>query len=172
MSKPKYLVNTKLGTVEATPTDGTHIYVSFASQYDKGEVLTVRNVPIRGSAHFYKYSDGTWQIGPEYSPYTRGDEPKRFATTYERRSSLHLTRTDAFYAEPSEHARKIIAEVLTSAILIWVNSKEGKAAIPEAAHLQKLEEIEKLEADIIVKQKELEALYVLLHRLKEPEDNE
>lgn len=142
-NRNSYLIQTSLGKVEATPTEAKHIYVSFGSPYDSGEALIVRGVGIRGSAHFFLWDDGRWEIGNQYN--NKGQP----SVHWERSSSLHLTRVDSFRDGPSNKAHTVIADVLYAALGKWADSTEGKQALQVASLLdieQRLLEAEKDEA--------------------------
>lgn len=57
MSRPTAQVVTPIGTVSATPTDGSHIYV-------EGSV-TVRGKTQRMTMHLHRWSDGQFHLGQE-----------------------------------------------------------------------------------------------------------
>ena len=68
MFDQKAIIETKFGPRELTATSATHVYVG-PPGYVNGSAPLMKGVGLRGtewhvSAHLYKWSDGTWHIGP------------------------------------------------------------------------------------------------------------
>ncbi len=105
---------TKLGPIFITPTEATHLHVSSRNGNDRNEggLLTLRGCEYYVSAHYYRYKDGSFQIGPEFTE-AQDSNGKRMRETnaYERRQSLYISNHAA-----SESARNKLAEVLTTAV--------------------------------------------------------
>jgi hypothetical protein len=153
-------VETKLGNVWVIPTHGNHIFVSFGKNLNVDEEgpengkrhgpLILRGVIYAGSAHFYLWKDGSWNIGEEGK------------TSYERRCSLYLSKYGRSYKEsdPSESARDTIAGVLIEAVQEWTVNNSSEIESAENRHTQEeifwyeekiallREEIAKLEREI------------------------
>src|SRR6266436_4016892 len=128
MAKSKYLsvslpatVPTKLGPIFITPTEANHLHVSSRNGNDRNEggLLTLRGCEYYVSAHYYRYKDGSFNLGPEEK------------NSYERRQSLYISNHAA-----SESARNKLAEVLTTAVNEWVSANPQVIAVANIEHLQ------------------------------------
>jgi hypothetical protein len=147
MELPFYKVMTKMGEISIKPTDGEHIYIDFGGQYSHSPSMIVRGKPYNGSVHFYKWNDGTWNIGPEF------DSDGKPTTEYSRRSQLYLTRNDWMEmggrpGDVSEPARKTIKLALELAVREWLQTELGQEAVYVAAESKRISDIAKLEDEI------------------------
>lgn len=98
-----YPLYTKIGVLNATPTDLNHISVMSPS----GEFATVNKVTYSVNAHLYRWNDGKFHIGQQDKD------------TYQHRHSLYMTRHDftKFTLQPAtEPARNKAAQVIEEAI--------------------------------------------------------
>ena len=119
-------VPTKLGPIFITPTEATHLHVSSRNGNDRteGGLLTLRRCEYYVSAHYYRYKDGSFNLGPEEK------------NTYERRQSLYISNHAA-----SESARNKLAEVLTTAVNEWTAANPETIAAANIEHLHNKVEI-------------------------------
>jgi hypothetical protein len=169
----KNRVNTKFGPVEVKPTDGKHVYVQFGGHYTDAPSMSVRGVEYNGSVHFYLYENGEFHIGDEFYTPSHPNGEKRLANAYDKRSALHLYRTDwvqrGSYAksEPSEAARKTIAEALEAAVGEWLKSDAGKEALGVAEAEDHQKKIEKAAEELAEAEKVVACAKEKLERLLE-----
>ncbi len=157
MAKSKYLsvslpatVPTKLGPIFITPTEANHLHVSSRNGNDRNEggLLTLRGCEYYVSAHYYRYKDGSFNLGPEEK------------NSYERRQSLYISNHAA-----SESARNKLAEVLTTAVNEWVSANPQVIAVANIEHLQN--KVETARGDIANAKKVLSQAEANLEAAKE-----
>jgi len=94
--------------------------------------LTLRGCEYYLSAHFYRYKDGSFQLGPEFTE-TQDSNGKRMRETnaYERRQSLYISNHAA-----SESARTKLADVMTNAVNKWASANPQVIAAANIEHLR------------------------------------
>src|SRR5258707_8704617 len=138
-------VPTKLGPIFITPTEATHLHVSSRNGNDRteGGLLTLRGCEYYVSAHFYRYKDGSFQLGPEFTE-TQDSNGKRMRETnaYERRQSLYISNHAA-----SESARTKLAEALTTAVNEWTAANPQVIAAANLEHLRNKAETAQVEVE-------------------------
>jgi hypothetical protein len=150
-------VETELGTVWITPTDGEHIYVSLTpDRHDEREQanFTVRGVPLRGSAHFYLHNDAQWKIG-------RVDE-NEWQRLYH---GMSLERRDKWDVKATDNARRKVAEVLTAVVRHW--TKGNMDALYWAREADRREKIARRQEKIAELRKEIAGLELEIVKLEE-----
>ncbi len=129
-------VSTKLGPIFITPTEANHLHVSSRNGYDReGGLLTLRGCEYYVSAHYYRYKDSSFQLGPEFK---ENGEP---TNSYDRRQSLYISNHAA-----SESARNKIAEAVTNAVNEWAAANPHVIAAANIEHLRN--KIESAQADV------------------------
>src|SRR6266478_2807575 len=156
-------VPTKLGPIFITPTEATHLHVSSRNGKDRNEggLLTLRGCEYYVSAHFYRYKDGSFQLGPEFTEAQDSNGKHEQPTnTYERRQSLYISNHAA-----SESARNKLAEVLTTAVNEWVSANPQVIAVANIEHLQN--KVETARGDIANAKKVLSQAEANLEAAKE-----
>lgn len=127
-----YQVLTKLGPIYLAPTQGNHVNVNLnASSYTRlvdgscpnVTYLQLRGVSYQGNIHLYRWSDGSWNYGMEFSTYEhRKGEP---ANTYERGQSIYIRRHDDPWRKddtPSALALAIIIPEVVVMAVAWIKA--------------------------------------------------
>ncbi len=140
------VVGTKYGDVLVRATQKDHIFVDFGY----ASPLYRRSITYRGNAHFYLWSDGTWNLGEE-------DKPG------ERHYSLWVDRVGNGFAGPSFSARNDIERELVPAVRKWAAEHPELIAEADKEHREeernrRLDKIEELNAKIRSLQAEIAAL--------------
>jgi hypothetical protein len=102
---------------------------------NEGGLLTLRGCEYYVSAHYYRYKDGSFQLGPEFK---ENGEP---TNSYDRRQSLYVSNHAA-----SESARTKLAEAITNAVNGWATANPQVIAAANIEHLQN--KIESAQADV------------------------
>jgi hypothetical protein len=129
-------ISTKFGNVYLKPTSDSHIYVDanhncgsshIEEGIDRHGPLTVNNVEMGVTAHFYKWSDGKWRIGKE-----RAD----WSSTCHALHASKLIYKNYNSMDASESARKKLTDELTTVVGNWV------AQNPQALHAASVEYLE------------------------------
>jgi hypothetical protein len=155
MNYERYEVTTKFGMIKIKPTQGDHIFVDLNG-------LTMRGIGYKGNMHVYRWSAGTWQIGPESK------------NSYERRQHFYLTRdwaTNNFNASPpSESARKAIEAEVLPLIQKWIAANAD--ALTHADRERRADEVRKRMEQIRELNKEIEKLGLEIIAFQAPDKNE
>ncbi len=152
MAAKKYLsvslpatVPTKLGPIFITPTEANHLHVS--SRNGNNLARTENYLSLRGceyyvSAHYYRYKDGSFQLGPEFTE-AQDSNGKRMRETnaYDRRQSLYISNHAA-----SESARDKLADVITNAVNEWTAANPQIITAANIEHLKN--KIETAQGDV------------------------
>lgn len=133
-------VETPIGTVALSITDGHHIYVDFNSD---GRFVTIRGAQYTGSLHL-NYADGKgWG--------THSREGK------DQRASMFMSKRGSGGHSASASAQAKACEVLTEAVRSWVATKDDLLTAAEEADINNdLLKIEEERVDIRHKLKELD----------------
>lgn len=150
-----YEVGTKYGTVQITPTEATHLYVTndLDSQPSRASII-VNNIALADvSAHLYLWKDGKWHIGPEEKQ------------EWER--NKHMWAKRDLKTEASTSQKQKLAEEFELVVNMWASMNQ--LAINKA-QIKRLEmDKEQLRADIAgiednlrEKREELNSLYLKL----------
>ena len=118
-----FKVQTLLGPIYLTPTEANHIYVDL---WRENTYLAVRGVEIGGSIHMYRWADGSWKHGPEFSERNGNREP---SNAYEQRQAVYLKRRDWLSRgnkddTPSDSAWKLIVATVTTEVNEWAKANE------------------------------------------------
>ena len=112
------IINTAYGSVAFTPTDANHIYIEIAPTSADLDAegrkyslpFTVRGVSYYGSIHVYRWSDGTFGIGPNSGSYSEARQ-----SIYLRRSNPSNPSND----RASESAERAILQALLPLVNTW-----------------------------------------------------
>ena len=170
--KPMKL-ETKIGNVWINPTEANHVYIEFGHHLnvenegpepmDRRGPVCVRGIAYAGSIHVYQWSDGSWNIGPEYKEDKYATDGKRLSSPSDRYHSLYLTRRDKFLENASDAARKTVGEVVLTAFKDWAKSHAEVFNTAEENHrldqrLKRFAEIKELQAKIDKLQAEIQVL--------------
>lgn len=125
-------VQTKLGSIFITPTEADHLHVCTRDGNSPEKFLTWRGCEYYVSAHFYRWTDGSYQLGQEFTEVQDSNgKHTRPANQYERRQSLYISHHAA-----SESARNKLAEMMTDAVNAWTAANPDKLFDAETDHIK------------------------------------
>lgn len=164
MSQGPFKIETKIGNVWITATQGDHIYVDFGSNLVAEEgpencsrrgPVTVRGVKYSGSLHLFLWpADGSFHLG------------RQGETSYKCSLALYMSKLSARnYADsyPTDAAKRAVVEVVVPLVDAWVKANAPVLEAAEREHKQRerekrQQEISELRAKIADLEKEIKAL--------------